>query len=529
MKIDELIEKISVTEVIMPGKRGSFQIPTNRPGGFSSADAPLDPDISSIHYRSQDVVPGGLFVAIPGFRTDGHRFIHDAVKKGAIAVVSQQPADIPVPNVVVNHSRKALADLAAAFYGYPSAELVVIGITGTNGKTTTSYLVESILEKAGFKVGVIGTVNYRFSGKTFANPVTTPESSDLQRILSEMLADSVSHVVMEVSSHSIDLGRIENCWMDVAVFTNLTLDHLDYHGSMNAYWACKKRLFTHYLACGPKKDRARPVINCNQKEGRSLLADFAPSGISVGKSSANMIYPASAGLDPKGIRCSVSTPSGEFHVESSLVGDFNLENILLAAGTGFALDLSVDVIKKGIENLKAVPGRLERVFNDQERFVYVDYAHTPDALENVLDTLRKLTLNRLICVFGCGGDRDRQKRPLMGKIASRIADLAVITSDNPRSEAPLEIIGEILAGVRETNSSLCNVSDFQQGFVGHGYVVEPDRKNAIRTAVRASLPGDTILIAGKGHEAYQLIGDKTIPFDDRLEAGSALALEPENR
>lgn len=523
MKLGEVIKGFPVIKIAEPEKSPDSHPECDGQKGVFAGFL-MDREISSIHYRAQDVTGGGLFVAIPGFKADGHDFIHEAVKKGALAIVSQRPVKCDAVNIVVENSRKALAALSARFYGCPSEKLVIIGITGTNGKTTTSFLIESILEKAGFKVGVIGTINYRYAGKTFINPVTTPESSDLQRILSEMLLQGVSHAVMEVSSHAIDLGRIESCSMDVAVFTNLTLDHLDYHGTIDAYWACKKRLFNQYLVCSPKKNRAKAVINCNDSRGKALLKNFSLKGISIGKSSLHMIYPDNVNLGLDGIHGTVSTPYGAFQVKSSLVGAFNLENILLAAGVGVALNLPREVIRKGIENLKTVPGRLEPIPNNLGRFVYVDYAHTPDALENVLKTLRALTTRRLICVFGCGGDRDREKRPVMGKIAAQLADLSVITSDNPRLEAPAEIIEQILVGVRKTGIGTFNVPEFQLGAAKRGYLVIPDRKNAIQAAVRASLPGDTILIAGKGHESYQIIGTKTVPFDDRLEAKIALAL-----
>jgi UDP-N-acetylmuramoyl-L-alanyl-D-glutamate--2,6-diaminopimelate ligase len=492
---------------------------------FSYNQFTTDLEISSIHYRAQEVIPGGLFVAIKGFKADGHKFIDQAVEKGASVIVSQHPIRTnKAVNIVVENSRKALAQLSSQFYGNPSEKLVIIGITGTNGKTTTSYLIESILNEAGLKIGVIGTINYRFGKKIFPNPVTTPESLDLQRIISEMIADGVTHLIMEVSSHAIELGRIENCWMDVAVFTNLTLDHLDFHGSIEAYWSCKKRLFTHYLVSGPKKEQAKAVINCNDEKGKLLLKEFSLSGISVGKSPLNIVYPEKLELGLDGIRCGISTPYGRLHIRSSLVGEYNVENILCATGVGVALNLSRELIKKGIEKLKSVPGRLERLPNDIGRFVYVDYAHTPDALENVLKTLRALTPNRLICVFGCGGDRDREKRPLMGEIAAKLSDLSVVTSDNPRSEPPLEIIEEILVGLRKTDITAYTSSELHGGVVKKGYIVISDRKHAIQMAIRASSPGDTILIAGKGHESYQILGKKTIPFDDRIQAKIALAL-----
>jgi UDP-N-acetylmuramoyl-L-alanyl-D-glutamate--2,6-diaminopimelate ligase len=524
MKLGALIQGLSISRISEPNT-SLENLPRLCSSSFSYNQSTSDIEISSVHYRAQEVAPGGLFVAIKGFKADGHDFIDQAVEKGASVIVSQQPVSTnKAVNIIVENSRKALAQLSSRFYGNPSEKLVIIGITGTNGKTTTSYLIESILNEAGLKIGVIGTINYRFGKKIFTNPVTTPESLDLQRILSEMISDGVSHLIMEVSSHAIDLGRIENCWMDIAVFTNITLDHLDFHGSMEAYWSCKKRLFTHYLVSGPKKERAKAIINCNGEKGKLLLKEFPLSGISLGKSSLNLVYPEKTELGLDGIRCDISTPYGGLQIRSSLVGEYNIENILSATGVGVALNLSRELIKKGIEKLKSVPGRLERVPNDIGRYVYVDYAHTPDALENVLKTLRALTSNRLICVFGCGGDRDREKRPMMGKIAAELSDLSVVTSDNPRSEPPLEIIEEILVGLRKTNISAYSASELHGGVVKKGYVVVSDRKHAIQMAVRASSPGDTILIAGKGHESYQIIGKKTVPFDDRIEAKIALAL-----
>ena len=524
MKLGTLVQGLSIAGISEP--ETSLKILSGpHSTDFSDNKSIMNMEILSVHYRAQDVTPGGLFVAIKGFKSDGHDFIDQAVERGASVIVSQRPVKTTIAvNIIVGNSRKALAQLSSRFYGNPSEKLVIVGITGTNGKTTTSYLIESILEHAGLKVGLIGTINYRYAKKVFINPVTTPESLDLQRIIAEMLAEGISHVVMEVSSHAIDLMRIENCRMDVAVFTNLTLDHLDYHGSMQAYWSCKKSLFTHYLVSGPKKDKAKAVINCNDEKGNLLLKEFVLNGISVGKSPLNMVYPGKTELGLDGIRCDISTPYGGIQIRSYLVGEYNLENILSATGVGVALNLSRELIRRGIENLKSVPGRLERVPNDLGRFVYVDYAHTPDALENVLKTLRGLTSNRLICVFGCGGDRDREKRPFMGKISAELSDLSVITSDNPRSEPPLEIIEEILIGIRKTGISAYSASELHDGVVKKGYVVISDRKHAIQTAVRASSPGDTILIAGKGHESYQIIGKKTIPFDDRLEAKIALAL-----
>jgi UDP-N-acetylmuramoyl-L-alanyl-D-glutamate--2,6-diaminopimelate ligase/murE/murF fusion protein len=484
----------------------------------------LNREISSLHSRAQNVKPGGLFVAIKGFAADGHDYIEQAVKKGAAAVITHKPATVPsgVLSVEVTNSRAALASLASRFYGAPSEKLMVIGITGTNGKTTTSYIIESILRQAGKTVGVVGTINYRFAGKEYANPVTTPESLDLQRILKKMLDAGVTHVVLEVSSHALDLHRIDGCFMDVAVFTNLSQDHLDYHKDMADYWACKKRLFTEVLLSGPKRDNALAIINANDPRGRELKEVKDLKRLMVGDSDGNDMWAESTEQSLYGLSGKICTPSNRFDFQSPLVGIHNVENILCAAGVGHALGIPPKVIKAGIEDLEKIPGRLEPVSNDRTRFVFVDYAHTPDALEHALTSLKTVSRKRIICVFGCGGDRDRGKRPQMGSIAVRKCDLTVVTSDNPRSEPPLQIIEEILNGTRKRSYREYVPDDLTAGFTEKGFTVEPNRRSAIYLAIAASRPGDTVLIAGKGHETYQILGDKTISFDDRLEAERAL-------
>ena len=343
-----------------------------------------DPEVRSIHYRSQDVKPGGLFVAIAGHAADGHDYIDDAIARGAVAVVSQKEIQGKTLNIRVADTRQALADIAACFFDNPSERLTVIGITGTNGKTTSAYLVESILQQAGFEVGVIGTINYRYAGQTFDNPITTPESLDLQRILADMLRAGVSHVVMEASSHAIDLYRIRSCRFDVAVFINLSQDHLDFHGDMESYWASKKKLFTEYLVEGPKSGHAVAVINCNNQKGSQLAEVLNVPVIKTGSRPDDTVYANKAQCDRNGIAGEIATPGGKFHFKSCLVGKHNLENILCAAGVGSALNLPVEDLKSGIEAVCVIPGRLEHIENNAGRFVYVDYAHTPDALENVI-------------------------------------------------------------------------------------------------------------------------------------------------
>lgn len=534
MKLSELLKTVTVKRAIVLITENSMQTQKIE----KKDQLRLDPEIASIHYKAQDVKPSGLFVAIPGLTTDGHHFIDEAFLKGASTIVCQKSAGLPRMNhrdgyevkkdsiiIEVENTRKALAAISSRFYGNPSESLFIIGITGTNGKTTTAFLIESILKKADLNVGVIGTINYHYSGKTYKNPMTTPESLDLQRILADMLKKGITHVVMEASSHGIDLFRIDNCRIDIGVFTNLSQDHLDYHKDMNSYWECKKRLFTENLNSGPKKGRTAAVINCDDAKGKELLSLLTISSLTTGYSNNNMIWPKHFKIDMAGIVGKISTPDGDFEFKSSIVGKHNLENILSATGVGFALNIPLKAIKDGIEEISSIPGRLESIANDSDKFIYVDYAHTPDALENVLNSLKSLTSNRIICVFGCGGDRDKEKRPQMGEIAGRLCDLAIITSDNPRTEMPMEIISRIIQGTIKVSSHEYTPLELATGFNKKGYVVEQDRRKAIRLAIKVSQPGDIVLIAGKGHEDYQIIGNKTVSFDDRDEVRQALSLE----
>ena len=494
-----------------------------------------DMDIESIHYRAQEVLPGGMFVAVKGQTADGHDFMHQALQKGAVAVVTQKEPPQPYLNeclaqavetqpimIRVSGTRQAMADLAARFYGDPSENMTLIGITGTNGKTTVAYLIESILLQAGYQTGVIGTINYRYAGKTFNNPMTTPESPDLQRILAQMRRAGVTHVVMEASSHAMDLYRIRRCWFDVAVFTNLSQDHLDFHGDMPSYWSSKKRLFTEYLTQGPKSKRAAAVINCNDPRGKELADSLPMPVVKTGSSSDCEIKAENYQCKLIGTTGKAATPGGSFDFKTPLVGVHNVENILNAVGVGSALNIAPHTIRDGIEALSAIPGRLESITNDTGRFVYVDYAHTPDALENAISAIKEIAPARIICVFGCGGDRDPKKRPLMGEIVARLCDLSIVTSDNPRSEDPLAIIEQILPGVRQAKGVEYSSRDLKAGFEKKGFVVEPDRRRAIELGINASRRDDAVLIAGKGHETYQILGNTTIDFDDRVEAREVL-------
>jgi len=478
--------------------------------------------VTSLHYDTRQILPGGVFFAIEGLTTDGHMHIADALDRGAAAVIAQKPTQSTIPVIQVTSSRKALAIAADLFFGSPSRQLTVVGITGTNGKTTCAYLVENMLKAGGYHVGVIGTVNYRYNGKINASPVTTPESLDLQRIMAEMVSAGVTHLVLEVSSHAIDLFRIEACRIDIGVFTNLSQDHLDYHGNMHAYWACKKRLFTHYLKAVPD---AIAVINTDTPYGHELLSDVTYHAVTTGHSPDSLIRSESTSIDINGIHGRVITPDGRIEIESTLVGAHNLENILSAVGVGVALALPIAAIQNGIHATHSVPGRLERVSDNASIPVYVDYAHTPDALKNVLKALKKLAPAHIITVFGCGGNRDKTKRPLMGNIAAQYSDLAIVTSDNPRSENPDDIIDQVLTGEILASQHAYTRKEIHKGFQGPGYYREPDRRLAIQTAIRTARPGDIVLIAGKGHETYQILGDQTIDFDDRVEAKAALSTE----
>ena len=483
-----------------------------------------DQIIDSVHYDSRTVTPGGLFVAIQGHRWDGYTYIEEAIENGAVAVLTEKEwSGRPSISVAqVENARLALAAVSSAFYGDPCRELCMIGITGTNGKTTTAYLMESILNAAGLEVGVIGTINYRFGGQSFTSPVTTPESLDLMRLLRKMADSGVTHVVLEVSSHALDLHRVAFCEFDVGVFTNLSREHLDYHHDMETYWQCKRELCVGRLGVGSKRGRATAVTNWDDLKGKELYGEVSVPCLRAGLSDDCEIRAQDINLTKDAASGRVRTPEGEFDFTSSLVGKHNVYNILSATGVAIALGLPLDTIQKGIMDLRGVPGRLECVTNDLGLSVFVDYAHTPDALENVLSVLRGLTSGRMITIFGCGGDRDRDKRPMMGATAGRLSDLVVLTSDNPRTEAPEAILAGIVEGTAAVQSHQYELHELAKGFETPGYVVEPDRRKAIALGLGAARSGDTVIIAGKGHETYQIIGETTIPFDDRVEAKKIL-------
>jgi UDP-N-acetylmuramoyl-L-alanyl-D-glutamate--2,6-diaminopimelate ligase len=486
-----------------------------------------DIEIEGLHYDSRSVRPGGIFFALRGMKSDGTLFLEAAVKGGAVAVVADRPCAVAgVTTVQVRDARLAMSLMAAVFYGSPTAALPTVGITGTNGKTTTSYLVEGILEKGGLPAAVLGTISYRFGEVSLPAPNTTPESVDLQRTLRELVDLGARAAVMEISSHSLEQHRVDGCLFDVAVFTNLTRDHLDYHKDMESYFQAKLRLFTDLVTPDVRKPRRRAVVNLDDPFGARIKAAANCPVLSYAVAAEADVTVAEVDFSVHGIRCRIRTPRGELSLVSDLLGRFNLYNILAAATAGLALGLPDAAIRDGIEGHKKVPGRVERVENDKGLTVLVDYAHTGDALENILATVTELKTARIITVFGCGGDRDRGKRPVMGEIAARYSDLAIITSDNPRTEEPLAIMEEVRAGIAPLGLREYRLDELAGGFQEKGFAAIESRRDALRAAILAARPGDIVLLAGKGHEDYQIVGTEKFHFDDREEAARALALVP---
>ena len=478
---------------------------------------PVDHQVQGLACDSRRVRPGSVFFALPGQRADGHDFVGDAARRGAAAVVVERPVAVPFETacVRVSDARRAMAHAAAVFFGRPSRSLVLVGVTGTNGKTTVTYLLEAIFGAAGHACGVIGTISRRYGGREQPALLTTPESLEIEELLAEMVSAGVGFVAMEVSSHALDLDRAHGLDFDAAVFTNLSRDHLDYHGDMESYFRSKARLFTE---CLPDSVKERPVavINADDARGSELARLTREAGLAAltyGRSSRWDVHPLRLDSDVDGLRGTLSCGGQEIEFASPLMGEINLENILAAAGTAWALGAAPEAIVSGLARLERVPGRLERVPNGLGVTLVVDYAHTPDALDKVIRALRPLTRGRLITVFGCGGDRDAGKRPLMGEAAAGASDAVVVTSDNPRGEEPLAIIRGIEDGVRR--GGMQRIDDDGAGSARRGYRVEPDRRAAIRLGLSLADPGDVLLVAGKGHEDYQILGGRRIHFDDR--------------
>ena len=465
--------------------------------------------VTGVSYDSRTLAAGQVFVALRGQHADGTAFARQAIERGAAAIVSEQPAPegARVPWAMVEDARLALAVIAAAFYRDPSREMQVIGITGTNGKTTTAYLVASIFEAAGIRCGLLGTVAYRIGDVVREATRTTPEAPDVQALLRQMVDEGCGACAMEVSSHALSLRRVDGMTFAAGVFTNLTRDHLDFHADMDEYFRAKRRLFEMLPRDAPS------LLNLDDPRGSALIdAGGRPITYAIGRAADITPGPLSFSLD--GLTFDVRTPRGTLHVRSTLVGRPNVYNILAAVSTATALDLPFDAIERGVQALGGVPGRFEMVSGKKDEVtVVVDYAHTDDALRNLLETARPLAAGRLITVFGCGGDRDRTKRPLMGAVAGRLSDLIVVTSDNPRSEDPNRIIEEIQRGI---------TADTRKD-AGQRLLTIADRGAAIAKAIELARPGDLVLIAGKGHEKYQVIGNRVLPFDDVAVAREALS------
>jgi UDP-N-acetylmuramoyl-L-alanyl-D-glutamate--2,6-diaminopimelate ligase len=465
--------------------------------------------VASVEYDSRKVAEGSLFVAVEGFSRDGHRFVGSAVDRGASAVVvSRARADefLPLASrgvavLAADDCRRALSGLSAAWYGFPSREMTVIGITGTNGKTSTTYMLESIAKEAGMVPGVIGTIDYRWKGVRIPAPNTTPESRDLQEIMRRMRVDGVDCLIMEVSSHGLELQRADDIDFDVAVFTNLTRDHLDFHRDFDHYFSAKKRLFS-ILDSSVKADKTG-LVNLDDAYGAALFdgrGAYCYPLLGFGEAAGAGFHVRTESIVNAigGVSYTVDTPGGAVDIALKTAGRFNVYNSLAALAAALSLGLPVEAVKRGLAAMSTVPGRFDTISSALGFHVVVDYAHTDDALQKLLLSARELKPARIITVFGCGGNRDKSKRPLMGKTAVELSDLAIVTSDNPRKERPDDIISDILEGITTKN-----------------YEVNPDRKSAIGRAIAMAEKGDIVVIAGKGHEDYQIIGEVKHHFDDR--------------
>ena len=489
--------------------------PKERPAG--------NPGISGLSIDSRAVAPGDLFVALRGANADGHDYLAEAAALGAVALLvdTKPEAKALPPAIVVPDTRRALAKIAVRFYGEPARELTLIGVTGTNGKTSTTFLVESILAAAGLRAGLIGTVEVRYADERRRALNTTPESLELQRLLRDMRTCGVGAAVMEVSSHGLALGRVAGVRFDVAAITNLTQDHLDFHGDMNSYEEAKALLFRHHL-----KPDGVGVVNLDEPRAERFLAATRAAGartlgVTRRPGLEAEVRVESAEVSLSGVSARLALPSGPLELSLPLVGDFNVENLAVAVGIAVGLGLSPDAIARGVAGCPQVPGRMERVGSASPGapVVLVDYAHTPDAVEKLLRAVRPLTAGRVIAVFGCGGDRDRSKRPKMAEAVARLADRAVLTSDNPRTEDPEAILREVESGL----SAMRRVAPEALASSERAYAALVDRREAIERAIAAARPGDSVVIAGKGHEDYQIIVRERLPFDDREEARRALA------
>ena len=479
----------------------------NLPG--ATVDGPVDREVAGLTYDSRRVTPGMVFVAIPGQHVDGHEFVGTAVERGATAVICERNKIVPgrVTKIQVNDVREAMACAARSYFQHPSSKLKVIGVTGTNGKTTVAFMIKAILESADIKTGLMGTVRYEIGDRVIPAQRTTPESIEVQQMMSQMLKADCKACVMEVSSHALDQKRVHGVDFDVGIFTNLTRDHLDYHGTMENYFTAKKRLFAS-LEQGPK--RGSSVINIDDTFGARLVDET--QGVEVqltyGFGEKSCLRATKIELNADGSRFVVEAPDRKFAIRLPLIGRHNIYNALAAIGACLALKIDVVKIQAALNALPPVSGRLEMVSFGQPYGVFVDYAHTDDALKNVLTTLREITKGRVLLAFGCGGNRDSGKRAKMGRIAAEMADYSIITSDNPRKEDPAKIAAQVEEGYKAVRQD--------------AFEIELDRARAIQQIIARAQPGDSVLIAGKGHETYQEFEDTVVPFDDRIHAQEAL-------
>lgn len=467
-------------------------------GLTTTADYDTEVPIQGIAYDSRKVKPSDVFVCIKGFQSDGHRYVESARKNGAAAIVAQDRVETALPVAYAPDTRIALAHMASRFYGEPEKKLKLIGVTGTNGKTTVTYLVKTILEQAGKKVGLIGTNQNMIGDVAIASQHTTPESADLYAILDEMVQAHVEYVVMEVSSHALELHRVEGCRFEVAVFTNLTQDHLDFHGDMESYYAAKRKLFD-MCECA--------VMNLDDEYGRRLAKEVSCPVTTYAIDQQATLRAQDIKISARGVTFAVRSSGQSVPVRLGIPGRFSVYNALAAMGAALSLGMGMDAVTKGLVIAKGVKGRAEVVNTGRDYTVLIDYAHTPDGLNNIISTVREFARGRVVTLFGCGGDRDRTKRPLMGEMAGRLSDFCIVTTDNPRSEKPLDIIGDILKGIEKTECE---------------YVVIENRREAIAYALKNARPDDVIILAGKGHETYQILADRTIEFDERKIVGDIL-------
>ncbi|MFS0861389.1 UDP-N-acetylmuramoyl-L-alanyl-D-glutamate--2,6-diaminopimelate ligase [Fredinandcohnia sp. 179-A 10B2 NHS] len=470
-----------------------------------TAKGTANPVITSLEMDSREVKQGSLFFCVKGNTFDGHAFSKQAVDNGAAAIIAERNLDVTIPVIIVRDSRRVMAILADAFFNHPTQKLHLIGVTGTNGKTSITHIIEQIFQSVGRKTGLIGTMYTKIGNRRIDMVNTTPESLLLQRSFKQMVDEQVETAVMEVSSHALDLGRVHGCDFDIAVFSNLTQDHLDYHQSMHEYRRVKGLLFA---SLGNRFEHKRPkfaVLNADDKASREYLKSTAATIITYGINQTSDIMARNIEMNSAGTAFDLETPVGKYKITMNLVGLFSVYNVLAAIAVCVVSGIPLQSIVNAVERVKGVPGRFELVNQGQNYTVIVDYAHTPDSLENVLNTVKQFSQGKILLVVGCGGDRDRSKRPIMAQIATKYADIPIFTSDNPRLENPIQIL-----------------EDMENGVKGESFFTIPDREKAIKYAISKAVKGDIIIIAGKGHESYQIIGNQTYEFDDRLVAARAI-------